>query len=324
MKPLGIAIWGLGRHALNRILPSISRVHEISLIGVCSRSEKNVKEAAKKWNCYFWTDPTEMLDCVDVDVVYISTPIGVHFELTACALIAGKHVWCEKPLTCSLEDSKKLVSIAKKNNKMLVENFMYLYHPQFDRVLNYINNNGKIYSVICRFGMPLLEEPGFRNNKNLGGGAFWDIASYPVSAVVKLFANQNVKILFSEIFRRDNSSVDNAGRAILRFSKGPTAYLEWGVGIGYKNEIDIWSEKGSFFTDKIFSKPSNFQTKYQIRDLKGNENIETGAISEQFEDMLHFFYDVYYSSDLIKKEYQSILDRARIMDQIINDRKLSD
>ena len=51
--------------------------------------------------------------------------------------------------------------------------------------------------------------------------------------------------------------VDTEGRAILRFSCGTTAYLEWGVGVAYKNEIDIWAKDSSFFTDKIFSKPKS-------------------------------------------------------------------
>ena len=59
---------------------------------------------------------------------------------------------------------------------------------------------------------------------------------------------------------------------LLRFINGPTAYLEWGIGLGYKNEIDLWSNKGSFFTEKIFSKPSNYIPKYKIRNLNGDEN----------------------------------------------------
>ena len=326
MKVINIAVWGLGRHALVRILPAIKAFKKLSLIAVCSRNEKLVIKTASELNCNGWTSPEIMLNDPKIDVIYISTPIGIHKSQVFRALKAGKHVWCEKPLTCSFEDSQELVSLAKNNNRMLVETFMYLYHPQFERVQNYVNDNGNenIFSIICRFGMPPLEKPSFRNNKNLGGGVFWDIASYPVSAIIALFPNQSIKVLFSEILMQDNSSTDNGGRAILRFSKGPVAYLEWGIGVGYKNEIDLWTEKGSFYTDKIFSKPENFQTKYKIRDSKGNENVEDGQISEQFEDMFHFFYNVYYSSDLIQQEYKRTLNRARIMDQIIKTAKVSE
>ena len=46
------------------------------------------------------------------------------------------------------------------------------------------------------------------------------------------------------------------GRALLRFSQGTVAYLEWGMEVGYRNEIDLWSEKGSFFTDSIYGNAS--------------------------------------------------------------------
>ena len=163
-----------------------------------------------------------MLENPQVDVVYIATPIGIHAQQTIQALESGKHVWCEKPLTCNYKDTKSLISLAKKNNLMLVETFMYLYHPQFRKVQNYINDkdNGQIHSVICRFGIPELDKPGFRYNADLCGGALWDIASYNVSAVVALFSGQNVKVLFSEVLSKENSIVDTEGRALLRFSQG--------------------------------------------------------------------------------------------------------
>ena len=76
---------------------------------------------------------------------------------------------------------------------------------------------------------------------------------------------------------------------MLRFSKGITAYLEWGVGVAYKNELDVWAEDGSFFTEKIFSKPKNYEPKYFVSDLNGNVNLEHGEQSEQFEQMFHNF-----------------------------------
>ena len=324
MKVINIALWGLGRHALVRILPAIKKFNKLSLIGVCSRNEELVIKTASDLNCHGWISSDDMLSDIKVDLIYIATPIGVHAKQVSEALKAGKHVWCEKPLTCNFEDSKRLVAIAKKYNRMLVETYMYLYHPQFGKVQNYIddNSNGMIYSLICRFGMPKLNNPGFRNNKNLGGGAFWDIASYPVSAVAALFPNQKVKVLFSEILKKDDSSIDSGGRAILRFSKGVVAYLEWGMEVGYKNEIDLWSEKGSFFTDKIFSKPENYETKYRMRDLNGNEVTENGEISDQFTDMFQYFFNVYYSSKLIHQEYKYILDRAEVLDQITKIAKL--
>ena len=319
MKTLGLAIWGLGDHALNRILPALTSLHELSLIGVCSRSEKKVEECSKNWNCFGWTDPSEMLSNPNIDIVYLATPIGVHFKLAVQVLNAGKHVWCEKPLTCDYKDTKTLIKLAKENRKIVTEAFMYLHHPQFNKVKNFVNDkkSGQVRSVICRFGIPNLDNPGFRLEPSLCGGALWDVASYTVSAVLALYPNQNVQVLFSEVYKKENFPVDTEGRAVLRFSNGTSAYLEWGVGLGYKNEIDLWSEKGSFYTDKIFSKPENYQPIYHTRDINGNVSLNYGDISEQFIEMFYNFYNMFDFPELIETEYDSILKRARVMDEIV-------
>ena len=76
--------------------------------------------------------PEEMLT-PRLDVVYVSTPIGLHFSMVEQALNVGKEVWCEKPLTCDYRETQTLVTLAKNNGKVLTESFMYLHHPQFKR-----------------------------------------------------------------------------------------------------------------------------------------------------------------------------------------------
>ena len=45
----------------------------------------------------------------------------------------------------------------------------------------------------------------------------WDVASYTVSAVLALYPDQNVQVLFSEVYKKENFPVDTEGRAVLRF-----------------------------------------------------------------------------------------------------------
>ena len=318
MKTTNVAVWGLGIHAINRILPALASIDEVKLVGVCSRNRRVVDECAKQWKCDGWISPSEMLNCDNVDVVYIATPIGVHFSLSEQALKAGKHVWCEKPLTCDYEETKFLVSLAEKVNKGLTESFMYLHHSQFLRVKQFIDESKQVHSVICRFGIPALENPGFRIEPKLCGGALWDVASYTVSAVLALFPYQKVDILFSEVQQKEDSPVDTEGRVLLRFSKGATAYLEWGVGVAYKNELDVWAENGSLFTDKIFSKPKDYKPKYYLSDLNGNVSVEHCEQSEQFVQMFHNFVQLIGDEQKKAAERKVILDRAKLMNDIVN------
>ena len=318
MTILNVAVWGLGNHAKNRILPLLSTMDEIKMVGLCSRDSEMVKMCAEQWSCYGWSDPLQMLNSNEVDVVYIATPIGTHFSLAQQAIEAGKHVWCEKPLTCSYSDTQALVMLAEEKGKILTESFMYLFHPQFQRVKKFVGDSKRIHSVICRFGIPNLAEPGFRNNPKLCGGALWDVATYTTSALLSLFPDQQVEVIFAEVLTKDGSQVDSEGRAVLRFSQGVTAYLEWGVGVAYKNEIDVWAEDGSFFTDKIFSKPKEYRPQYKIRDLNGNERVENGEQSEQFMEMFRNFVEIMGDKEKAIAEKKSILQRAKLMNDIVN------
>jgi NDP-hexose-3-ketoreductase len=318
MTILNIAVWGLGNHAKNRILPMLSTMDKIKMVGVCSRDGEMVNICADQWSCYGWNDPLQMLNSNEVDVVYIATPIGTHFSLARQAIEAGKHVWCEKPLTCSYSDTQALVLLAEEKGKILTESFMYLFHPQFQRVKKFVGDSKRIYSVICRFGIPSLDKPGFRNNPKLCGGALWDVATYTTSALLSLFPDQRVEVIFAEVLTKDSSQVDSEGRVVLRFSQGATAYLEWGVGVAYKNEVDLWAEDSSFFTDKIFSKPKEYRPQYKIRDLYGNEIVENGEQSEQFMDMFRNFVEIMNDKEKALTERKNILQRAKLMNDIVN------
>ena len=80
-----------------------------------------------------------MLNNSDVDVIYI--PYWHPFRNKLAIIKSGKHVWCEKPLTCDYEDTKKLIHLARKKNLMLAGSLMYLYHPQFKKVCNFVNDS---------------------------------------------------------------------------------------------------------------------------------------------------------------------------------------
>jgi hypothetical protein len=114
------------------------------------------------------------------------------------------------------------------------------------------------------------------------------------------------------------SSVDDEGRALIRFSQGATCFLEWGTGLSYRNEIDIWGEDGSFFTEKIFSKPKEYIPHYKIHDLNGNEKIEQGQASEQFMDMFAYFLGIINNKKKISAENRFILKRAELLNDIVN------
>lgn len=318
MKSIRVAVWGLGRHAINNILPAVAATDGLELYGVCSRNAAVVSEHAAHWRCQGWTDPDLMLGDPAADAVYVATPIGLHAAHGARVLRAGKHLWCEKPVTARLSDTLQLLAIAQSDGLSVCEAFMYLYHPQFERLVRYLGDGtlGPVRSVSCRFGIPALERPGFRNDAALGGGALLDVGCYPVSAIHALFPDDSVHVAHAAVRARAGSAVDTDGHAVMALSGGAEAFLEWRTGCAYRNEIDLWGEAGSVSTDKLFSKGADYVPDFRVRDLRGAETRESGARCNHFSSMLQSFRRTVDDPDAASSERSRIVKRAETLDMI--------
>lgn len=315
---VSVAVWGLGRHAIHKVLPAIAASTGLSLRGVCSRNATTVNECAAAWNCRGWTDPAAMLADPGLDVVYLATPIGLHSEEGKRALVMGKHLWCEKPLTGSLHDTLGLLELAAGSGLSVCECFMYLYHPHFQQVRALLTSGriGAVLSVDARFGIPALANPGFRDDPLLGGGALLDVGCYPASIVDGLFSGFANTVLFSRVFSPPGSPVDTHGQAVVRISNGVVANLEWRTGAAYRNSLDVWGESGTLSTDRIFSKAADYVPTLRVRDGAGGEIVESGQAGNHFVAMLEHFKQMIGDRAAAESERGRIRARAELLHQI--------
>ena len=318
MRPMRVAVWGLGQHAINRILPAVAAVRGIKLYGVCSRDARSVSTCAERWKCNGWTDAASMLRDADADIIYLATPSGLHAGHGKRILQARKHFWCEKPLACELQDTLALLESSRRERLSICEGFMYLHHPQFLRLSGYLaaGRFGPIISIGCRFGIPTLKHPGFRSDPALGGGALFDVGCYPISAVQALFPAEKPEVSYASIVTRDGSAVDTGGRAVIALAAGAVANLEWGIDCAYRNEIDIWAQRGSVFSDRIFSKPADHIPVFRVRDAEGVESIEYGEAKDHFVSMLENFLGTIHDLHAAEGERDRIARRAGVLDRI--------
>jgi predicted dehydrogenase len=119
-----------------------------------------------------------------VEAVYIGTPHPWHAEWAVKAAQAGKHILCEKPLTMRLADTYRVVAAAHEHQVLLMEAFMYRFHPQTRKVVELIQAGaiGDVQLIQASFNVLCPFNPGHRMfKKSLGGGAILDLGCYPVS-----------------------------------------------------------------------------------------------------------------------------------------------
>jgi NDP-hexose-3-ketoreductase len=320
MRKLNVAVWGLGPHALKNILPALESCEGIQITGVCSRKEDVVSRTLDRLQCSGWTNPESMLADAKVEVVYVSTPTGLHARHGQLVLNANKHLWCEKPICETAAQAEALVRLSRDRGVTIAEAFMYLYHKQFSYLGGVLaaGRLGHVHSVTCRFGIPPLENPGFRTDPELGGGAFLDVGSYPISALVSLFPNRDPVVSFSEVIVAEGSSVDTAGRALLRYDADLTATLEWRTVAAYRNEIDLWGTDGSVSTERLFSKPPDYIPKFRFLDVNGRETLELGEPGNHFQAMFRAFIDLIDDPVRAENERALIVRRARLAQRIRN------
>lgn len=93
---------------------------EVEIIGVCDLIRERAEEAVKKYNIpKLYEDMYELFDDLEVDIVLNITRPYEHYEVTKQALLHGKHVYSEKPLSPDLKEAYELVALAKEKNLLL-------------------------------------------------------------------------------------------------------------------------------------------------------------------------------------------------------------
>lgn len=119
-----------------------------------------------------------------IDLVYNALPVHLHAEWSIKALEAGKHVLCEKPLAMNLDQARRMIACAQRNNRRLIEAFHYRYHPSFLHYLRWLSAGriGRLQSIEAHFLAPISEtDAEIRYLPDTGGGAGMDLGCYAIS-----------------------------------------------------------------------------------------------------------------------------------------------
>lgn len=308
-----LAIVTLGEHVRRNILPIISKIDGIEFAGAFSRDTILLNEIAHTHKIKAYQSLDELFNDENVNIVYIASPNRYHYEYAMMAVKAKKHVICEKPLVTKREDFEKLLAAAQKENVKIFEAFMFVYHNQYKTLEKLLQDKkiGKVCSVYARFGFPHLKKENIRYSKELDGGAYFDAACYPVKLATTLINKLPVRIT-SSFYSEDDFEVDTSGSCMLEYGEGLNAFLDWGFGRAYKNEVEIWTSKAVIKTNRIFSKPESFDTVIKIEYQDG------GICEEIIPGMNHFtrMFEEYVECLNNEKKYQNYINELHLYQNI--------
>lgn len=216
---MNTAVIGAGNWGKN-IVRVLAQMPQIELSVVCDADEKVRRRAAALSPGSKVTDNVaEVVDNDLVEAIVIATHAPSHFELAERALLAGKHVLVEKPLTLNPIHAERLVSLAEDSRLVLMTGHLLIYHPAVDMLKRMAEDGelGKIYYIYAqRVNLGVV-----RSDEN----ALWSLAPHDISIILHILGRLPDKVSArGGCYIRDN--IEDVVFLVLGFEDGTTAHVQ--------------------------------------------------------------------------------------------------
>ena len=177
------------------MLQEFARSDVLHCTAIYSRKKETGASLADEFGIQkVYTSMDEMLADTTIDKVYVASPNSVHYTQAKAALLAGKHVLCEKPFAPTVAEADELIALAKEKGLLLFEAITTAHHPHYAFVKENLSKLGKLKLVsatFCQFSSRypalLAGNPSPVLNHAFAGGALMDINLYNIHFVVGLF-----------------------------------------------------------------------------------------------------------------------------------------
>lgn len=333
MNKIRIGVLCPSEIAFRRFMPALLKNECFEFVGISSASAEEwfgkptddlvFSERSKAQNFVdsyggkLFSSYGQMLGSDEIDAVYIPLPPGLHFKWAKIALESGKHILLEKPFTTSLKDTEELITIAKRKNLAVHENYMFVYHTQLDWIKNKIAEGaiGDIRLIRIDFGFPFRGVNDFRYNKALGGGALLDCGGYTVK-LAGMFLGDTAQVTASQLNSKDGFEVDIYGSATLTNDDGLTAQVSFGMDNSYKCSLEVWGSTGTIFTNRILTAPDGFEPTVIVKQGNEDQSYILPADDTFGKSIRHFFECVNF--DKVRCEnYEAVNQQSQLIESFI-------
>ena len=211
-KKLRVALIGCGSVS-NRYLPQLLSSKMIEVVSLCDIKYERAEEQNKKYNVNAQTYPhiDKMLAGVPFDMMVTTTDMQAHGMLNKKAILAGKHVWSEKPMANTYAEGKALLDLAKSKKLRLWGAPAVVNSPQFAFMSRTIQEGklGRIASAHGQYGHTGPTWSAFFYEK--GGGSMPDLGVYNMATLTGLLGPAKSVMAMTSIVNPERT-VDDKGK----------------------------------------------------------------------------------------------------------------
>jgi predicted dehydrogenase len=167
---IGYGYWG------PNVVRNFDGQERSKVVAVCDQNPNSQRRVHQAYpNVRVMGDSKDLLTATDIDVVAVVTPVWTHYELAKAALENGKHVFVEKPFTCTTAQAEELIELAERNNLKIMVDHTFLFTGAVNRIRQLIDDGtlGDLYyydSTRVNLGL-------FQHDVNV----IWDLAPHDLS-----------------------------------------------------------------------------------------------------------------------------------------------
>jgi predicted dehydrogenase len=228
---LRVAVIGCGSVS-NRYIPHLQSSPLIEVVSLCDIKHERAVAQKKQYNVNAETYPNidAMLKGVPFDMMVTLTDMQMHGELNKKALLAGKHVWSEKPMANTYADGKALLELARSKNLRLWGAPAVVNSPQFAFMAKCIQE-GKLGRVASAHGQYGHTGPGWSSFfYEKGGGSMPDLGVYNIATLTGLLGPALSVMAMTSIVNPERM-IDEKGLVKVEVEDNAHILMDHGKGI---------------------------------------------------------------------------------------------
>ena len=235
------------------VTPALQASRNNAVVAVASRDEVQARRYAADLGIEtFYGDYESLLADPNVDAVYNPLPNSLHKPWTVRALEAGKHVLCEKPLGLNAQECLDMHVVAEQNGRVLMEAFMYRFHPRTERALELLQTNalGDLKLVRAGFTFTVSNPENIRLNPDLGGGSLMDVGCYCVNVGRTLLNREPVEAQAFAVW--SEKGVDKSLVGVLRFEGDVFVQFHCALDAARQEFVEVVGSEGRMRLNAAF------------------------------------------------------------------------
>jgi len=274
MTPVKWGVLGVATHFVRRVYLGTRNSSDVEIAAIASRSPGKATESARELGIpNGYGSYEELLADKSIEAVYIPLPNHLHLEWIKKAADAGKHVLCEKPLGMNAQEVEEAIDYTRKKGVILMEAFMYRFHPQWLHVrdLIRIGEIGAVTAVQSTFFYTNKDPANIRNMLETGGGGLMDIGCYAVSSA-RFVVGHEPKRVVSLVYRDPDMKIDRLTSGILDFGNVQATFTVATQNFPHQH-VDIYGTSGTISVDIPFNTPEDVPVKVNLRDSIGAREL---------------------------------------------------